>query len=151
MFSFYSCSVKNQLSSKLFIFVQGVPQLSSHFVLVVFSASRTRSEEYFTIFQQPRRRRFQNSPYFPPYVKKWSIYSTKRETNWILKVSFWWQILILFRGVCQLQGQLSQPFLNQFSKFLCPFCCKFPEFFETPILFLICMIMKDAMDKKPKN
>ena len=49
--------------------LQGVPQLSSHFVLVVFSASRARTEEYFTIFQQPRRCRFQNSPYFPPYIK----------------------------------------------------------------------------------
>ena len=68
------------------MFLQGVPQLSSHFVLVVFSASRARTEEYFTIFQQPRRRRFQNSPYFPHYLKNWSSYSTKRETNWILKV-----------------------------------------------------------------
>ena len=49
--------------------LQGVPQLSIHLVLVVFSASRARTEVYFTIFQQPRRRRFQNSPYFPPYVK----------------------------------------------------------------------------------
>ena len=70
----------------LHVNIQGVPQLSSHFVLVVFSASRARTEEYFTIFQQPRRCRFQNSPYFPPYLKNWSSYSPKRETNWILKV-----------------------------------------------------------------
>ena len=30
--------------------VQGVPQLSIHFVLVVFSASRALTEKYFTIF-----------------------------------------------------------------------------------------------------
>ena len=49
--------------------LQGVPQLSSHFVLLVFSASHAHTEVHFTIFQQPRRRRFQNSPYFPPYIK----------------------------------------------------------------------------------
>ena len=31
-------------------YVQGVPQLSIHFVLVVFSASRALTEKYFTIF-----------------------------------------------------------------------------------------------------
>ena len=65
------------------IYIQGVPKVSSHFVLVVFSASRARTEFHFTIFQQPRRRRFQNSPYFPPYVKNWSNYKAKREANWI--------------------------------------------------------------------
>ena len=30
--------------------LQGVPQLSIHFVLVVFSASRALTEKYFTIF-----------------------------------------------------------------------------------------------------
>ena len=35
--------------------VQGVPQLSIHFVLVVFLASSARTDVYFTIFQQPRR------------------------------------------------------------------------------------------------
>ena len=39
--------------------IQGVPQLSSHFVLHFFSAYRTHTEVHFTIFQQPRRRRFQ--------------------------------------------------------------------------------------------
>ena len=34
--------------------------------------------------------------------KNWSSYSTWRETNLILKVSFWWQILLLYRGGCQL-------------------------------------------------
>ena len=63
--------------------LQGVPQLSSHFVLLVFSASRARTEVHFTIFQQPRRRGFQNSPYFPPYVKNWSSYRAKHEANWI--------------------------------------------------------------------
>ena len=65
------------------IIIQGVPQLSSHFVLLVFSASRAHTEVHFTIFQQPRRRRFQNSPYFPPYVKNWSSYRAKCEANWI--------------------------------------------------------------------
>ena len=51
--------------------LQGVPQMSIHLVLVVFSASRARSEVYFTIFQQPRRQWFQNSPYFWTYVKNW--------------------------------------------------------------------------------
>ena len=37
------------------IYIQGVPQLSIHFVLVVFSASSARTDVYFTIFQQPRR------------------------------------------------------------------------------------------------
>ena len=41
--------------------LQGVPQLSIHFVLVVFSASSARTDVYFTIFQQPRRWQFQNS------------------------------------------------------------------------------------------
>ena len=63
--------------------IQGVPQLSSHFVLLVFSASHAHTEVHFTIFQQPRRRRFQNSPYFPPYIKNWSSYRAKREANWI--------------------------------------------------------------------
>ena len=48
--------------------IQGVPQLSIHFVLVVFSASSARTDVYFTLFQQPMRWQFQNSPYFPPYV-----------------------------------------------------------------------------------
>ena len=39
--------------------IQGVPQLSSHFVLHFFSAYRTHTEVHLTIFQQPRRRRFQ--------------------------------------------------------------------------------------------
>ena len=39
--------------SSLVVYIQGVPQLSSHFVLVVFSASRARTEEYFTIFNSP--------------------------------------------------------------------------------------------------
>ena len=63
--------------------LQGVPQLSSHFVLLVFSASRARTDVHFTILQQPRKRRFQNSPYFPSYVKNWSSYRAKREANWI--------------------------------------------------------------------
>ena len=50
---------------KSVLYVQGVPQLSSHFVLLVFSACRAHTEVHFTIFQQPRRRGFQNSPYFP--------------------------------------------------------------------------------------
>ena len=49
--------------------IQGVPQLSSHSVLLVFSASYDHTVVHFTIFQQPRRRQFQNSPYFPPYFK----------------------------------------------------------------------------------
>ena len=61
--------------------VQGVPQLSIHFVLVVFSASRACTDVHFTILQQPRRRRFQNSPYFPSYVKNLSSYKVKREAN----------------------------------------------------------------------
>ena len=36
------------------------------------------------------------------YVKDISSYRTKRETNWILTVSFWWQILLLYREGCQL-------------------------------------------------
>ena len=36
------------------LYIQGVPKVSSHFVLVVFSASRACTEVYFTIFQQPR-------------------------------------------------------------------------------------------------
>ena len=58
-----------EIRMKGVLMVQGVPQLSSHFVLLFFSASRAHTEVHFTIFQQPRRRRFQNSPYFPPYVK----------------------------------------------------------------------------------
>ena len=64
-------------------YIQGVSQLSSHFVLLVFSASRAHTEVHFTIFQQPRRRGFQNSPYFPPYVKNWSSYRAKREATLI--------------------------------------------------------------------
>ena len=49
-------AVTNQYSSLLIkVDVQGVPQLSSHFVLLVFSASRAHTEVHFTIFQQPRR------------------------------------------------------------------------------------------------
>ena len=40
--------------SRSYQYIQGVPQLTIHFVLVVFSASRARTEEYFTIFQQPK-------------------------------------------------------------------------------------------------
>ena len=36
------------------IYIQGVPKVSSHFVLVVFLASHARTEFHFTIFQQPR-------------------------------------------------------------------------------------------------
>ena len=35
--------------------LQGVPQLSIHFVLVVFLDSSACTDVYFTIFQQPRR------------------------------------------------------------------------------------------------
>ena len=40
------------------------------------------------------------------------------------------QILILFKGGCQFQVQLSEPFLLQSSKFFCP-----SEFSETPPTF----------------
>ena len=66
--SLYHCNPLDYLSTAQEADIQGVPKVSSHFVLVVFSPSRARTEFHFTIFQQPRRR-FQNSPYFPPYVK----------------------------------------------------------------------------------
>ena len=77
------CYSSSSSSLSFWSFVQGVPQLSSHFVLHFFSAYRTHTEVHFTIFQQPGRRRFQNSPYFPPYVKNWSSYRANREANWI--------------------------------------------------------------------
>ena len=43
-------------------------------------------------------------------------------SNWL---NFCW----LNFGGCQLCIHLSQAFLHQFSKFLCPSSCKFPEFF----------------------
>ena len=79
--------------------LQGVPYNCLHFDFVIFSGSRSHTEKLLTIFQQLRRWGFQNSPYFTSYMKKRSSYSTKREINWILKVSFWWQILLLCRGV----------------------------------------------------
>ena len=41
------------LRARLNMVIQGVPQLSIHLVLVVFSASRARTEVYFTIFNSP--------------------------------------------------------------------------------------------------
>ena len=58
--------------------LQGVPKLSSHFVLLVFSASHAHTEVHITIFQQARRGRLQNSPYFPLYFKNLSSYRAKR-------------------------------------------------------------------------
>ena len=65
-------------------------------------------------------------------------------SNWLI---FCW----LKFGGCQLCVQLSWTFLHQFWKFLCPFCCKFPEFYDRPPTFQICMVWKDVMAKKPKN
>ena len=45
-------------------------------------------------------------------------------------------ILILFKGGCQFEGQLSLSFLNQFSIFLCPSKSKFCEFSKTPPTFV---------------
>ena len=49
-------------------------------------------------------------------------------TNWLI---FCW----LKFGGCQLCVQLSWAFLHKFWKFLCPFCCKFPEFYDRPPTF----------------
>ena len=65
-------------------------------------------------------------------------------SNWLI---FCW----LKFGGCQLCVQLSWAFLHQFWKFLCPFCCKFPEFYDRPPTFQFCMVWKDVMDKKPKK
>ena len=65
-------------------------------------------------------------------------------SNWLI---FCW----LKFGGCQLCVQLSWTFLHQFWKFLCPFCCKFPEFYDRPPTFQFCMVWKDVMDKKPKK
>ena len=62
----------------------GCPTIEYSLCFGCFSASSARTEVYFTIFIQPRRRLFQNSPYFPPYVKNWSSYRAKREATLIL-------------------------------------------------------------------
>ena len=62
-----------------------------------------------------------------------------------------WLILCLlnFEG-CQLWHQLSQTFLHQFQKFLCPSCCKFPKFSKASPTFYILMILKEGMAKNQK-
>ena len=62
-----------------------------------------------------------------------------------------WLILCLlnFEG-CQLWHQLSQKFLHQFQKFLCPLCCKFSEFSKASPLHYILMILKEVMTKNQK-
>ena len=63
-----------------------------------------------------------------------------------------WLILCLlnFEG-CQLWHQLSQTFLHQFFKFLCPSCCKIPEFSKTPPTSYIWMNLKEVVIKNQKN
>ena len=62
-----------------------------------------------------------------------------------------WLILCLlnFEG-CQLWHQLSQTFLHQFKKILCPLCCKFSEFSKASPLHYILMILKEVMTKNQK-
>ena len=57
-------------------------------------------------------------------------------SNWL---NFGW----LNFGGCQLWVQLSQAILSP--------CCKFPEIFETPLTFSICMVLKIVMDKNLKK
>ena len=54
-----------------------------------------------------------------------------------------WLILCLLNfESCQLWHQLSQTFLHQFQKFLCPSWCKFPEFSKAPPTSSIWLILK---------
>ena len=62
--------------------------------------------------------------------------STEHETNRIYNYIFNF-FLKIFIGGCQLQVQLSQPFVFQSSKFLCLFVSKFSEFSETAPIFMI--------------
>ena len=55
-----------------------------------------------------------------------------------------------FEG-CQLWCQLSQTFLHQFKKFLCPSCSNFPEFSLTFPTSYIRMIFKEVVTKNQKN
>ena len=48
---------------------------------------------------------------------------------------------------CQLWPQLSQLFLNRFSKFLCLSCSKFSEFFKNVPTFAICMSRSQQKSK----
>ena len=65
-------------------------------------------------------------------------------SNWLI---LW---LLNFEG-CQLWHQLSQAFLHQFFKFLCPSCCKIPEFSKTPPTSYIWMNLKEVVTKNQKN
>ena len=64
-------------------------------------------------------------------------------SNWLIFC------LLNFEG-CQLWHQLSQTFLHQFQNFLCPLCCKFPEFCKAFLLHYILMILKEVMAKNQK-
>ena len=68
------------------------------------------------------------------------------------KVGSNWLIFCLlnFDG-CQLWHQLSQTLLHQFLKFLCPSCCKIPEFSKTPSTSYIWMNLKEVVTKNQKN
>ena len=48
---------------------------------------------------------------------------------------------------CQLWPQLSQVFLNRFSKLLCLSCSKYPEFFKNVPTFSICMSRSQQKSK----
>ena len=65
-------------------------------------------------------------------------------SDWLI---FCW---LNFEG-CQLWHQLSQTFLHQFFKFLCPSCCKIPEFSKTPPTSYIWMNLKEVVTKNQKN
>merc|ERR1712155_11882 len=60
-------------------------------------------------------------------------------------------LLLFFSSSLLLFFSSSQSFLLQFWKFLCLFCCKFPEFFKTPLTFFIGMVLKGVMDKNPQK
>ena len=83
----------------------------------------------------------------------WTIWVRKKLKTLILKKSkisgmaqnrsiFCW---LNFKG-CQLLAPLSFTFLHQLCKILCLSCCKFPEFFKTPLTFFIGMVLKGGQN-----
>jgi len=91
--------------------------------------------------------RISNSPYLPSYVKDWASYSTKREPTQIYIKKIYDRIWNFLNGVANFRFNywLSQPFLLQSSKFVCPSISKFPEFSERAPTFIICVFLRQVM------
>ena len=75
------------------------------------------------------------------------IMKNARFQGWLRLAHFSW---LNFEG-CQLWRQLSETFLHQFWKFLCPYCCNSPEFSITFPTSYNWLILKEVVTKNQKN